>query len=110
MAKEIGEAALKYFQSMVAGLERSGFADDDLLREGFQEAVLKKEVVLRVLDKLVEGGSYNEAVLNDGALEINVCSFPSSIKFSFTDYEFFHNADFGEILGLVDVGPNQEHY
>ncbi|KAM0812051.1 hypothetical protein AB5N19_14368 [Seiridium cardinale] len=43
------------------------FEDDDLLQEGFNEAVDKGEITLRIVDKLKEG-SYGECEVEDGVL------------------------------------------
>ncbi|PVH78322.1 hypothetical protein DL98DRAFT_550165 [Cadophora sp. DSE1049] len=65
----LGGFALSYFESFVSVLEREKFAEDDLLREGFEEGVEKGVVRLRLVDKLTNGG-YNEIVLDDGAVVI----------------------------------------
>ncbi|KAI1148179.1 hypothetical protein F4825DRAFT_434915 [Nemania diffusa] len=56
-----------YFQGLASGLEWQKFEDDELLQEGFHEAVDKGEVVFRIVDTLKEG-SYNECVIEDGIL------------------------------------------
>ncbi|KAL5314132.1 hypothetical protein ACEPPN_018556 [Leptodophora sp. 'Broadleaf-Isolate-01'] len=64
----LGGFTLSYFESFVSVLERKKFAEDELLREGFAEAVEKGIVRFRVVDKLPSG--YNEIVLDDGAVAI----------------------------------------
>ncbi|RMZ86778.1 hypothetical protein DV736_g5994, partial [Chaetothyriales sp. CBS 134916] len=61
----LGKATLSYFKGFAYQLTRAGFENDDLLQEGFQEAISKKEIALRVVDKL-EKGTYNEVVVKDG--------------------------------------------
>ena len=56
---------LDYFQNFASQLETLGFANDDMLQEGFQEGVDKNEIAFRVVSKL-EKGSYNEIVIKDG--------------------------------------------
>ena len=45
-----------------------------MLQEGFEEAVPEGVVKLRLVEKLVKG-SYNEMLLEDGALVLQVCFF-----------------------------------
>ena len=66
----LGSFALSYFESFLDVLEREKFAEDELLREGLEEGVPKGVVHLRIVDELKEG--YNEILLDDGALVIQV--------------------------------------
>lgn len=59
--------AREYFDGFVSQLNWQKFEDDDMLQEGFKEAVDKNEVALRIVDKLQQG-SYCEAVVEDGIL------------------------------------------
>ncbi|RMZ77742.1 hypothetical protein DV737_g4199, partial [Chaetothyriales sp. CBS 132003] len=61
----LGKATLDYFEGFADQLTRTGFANDDMLQEGFQEAITMNEIALRVVDKL-EKGTYNEVVVKDG--------------------------------------------
>ncbi|KAH7329921.1 hypothetical protein BKA65DRAFT_597075 [Rhexocercosporidium sp. MPI-PUGE-AT-0058] len=65
----LGGFALSYLESFVSVLEREKFADDEMLREGFEEGVEKGIVRVRIVDKLTNGG-YNETLLEDGAVVI----------------------------------------
>jgi len=65
----LGSFAVKYYEGLLDALEREKFADDEMLREGLEEAVPKGVVKLRLVEKLTNGG-YNETVLEDGALII----------------------------------------
>jgi len=70
--KEIGDASFRYFNALNEVLKDLKFGDDEMLREGFQEAITAKEVKLNVLEKLVSGGSYNEIDIDkSGVLNIN---------------------------------------
>ncbi|KAI1330466.1 hypothetical protein F5Y16DRAFT_363247 [Xylariaceae sp. FL0255] len=62
-----GNAVLGYFQGVAYQLEWKKFEDDDMLQEGFFDAVEKAEVQLRVVDKL-EKRHYNESKIEDGVL------------------------------------------
>ncbi len=73
-ATNLGSFAFKYLESFVDVLEREKFHEDEMLREGFEEGVPKGVVQLKVVDTLKNGG-YNEVVLDDGALIIQV-SYP----------------------------------
>jgi len=68
-----------YIQSYFEGLEwmmrSQSFADDDMLQEGFNEAVEKAQVAFRIVDKL-KYGSYCEVVVEDGVLYIQVSNRP----------------------------------
>jgi hypothetical protein len=67
--KSIGSAALSYFEGLQYKMDYQGFGKDDMLQEGFAEAVEKKEIALRVVPKLVKGG-YNEMYIEDGVCYI----------------------------------------
>lgn len=69
--KILGSASLAYFQGLKYQLERAGFKDDDMLQEGFQEGISKNEILLRVVDKLKQG-TYNETLVEDGILYLQV--------------------------------------
>jgi len=69
----LGRFALGYFEGFVDVLEREKFGEDDMLREGFEEGVPKGIVKLKLVDALKDGG-YNEVVLDDGTLSIQVSS------------------------------------
>jgi len=73
----LGNFALKYLEGFVDVLEREKFGEDDMLREGFEEGVPKGVVQLKLVDALKNGG-YNETLLDEGALTIQVrfvCKF-----------------------------------
>ena len=67
--KKLGSFTLKYFAEFVEGMKDKGFGDDDMLQEGFKDAVEKNQIVLRVVNKLNKG-NYNEPVLENGVLYI----------------------------------------
>ncbi|KAG4430519.1 hypothetical protein IFR05_014005 [Cadophora sp. M221] len=64
----LGGFSFSYLESFVSVLEREKFGEDELLREGFEEAVPKGVVQLRIVDKLPSG--YNEILIDDGAIVI----------------------------------------
>jgi hypothetical protein len=74
-----GRATLSYFQGVKSSLENQKFGSDDLLQEGFQEAINKNEIALKIVDKLDCGGSYNEVVIKDGVLIVQVSLIFDSI-------------------------------
>ncbi|KAJ1324244.1 hypothetical protein MN608_10304 [Microdochium nivale] len=63
----IGYLAREYFDGLVSQLGWQKFEDDDMLQEGFKEAVDKNEVCLRIVDSLKDS-SYCECVVEDGVL------------------------------------------
>ncbi|KAL5318925.1 hypothetical protein ACEPPN_013993 [Leptodophora sp. 'Broadleaf-Isolate-01'] len=65
----LGDFVLKYLESFVDALDREKFGDDDLLREGLEEACEKGAVRVRVVEKLKDGG-YNEILSDGGELVI----------------------------------------
>ena len=65
----IGEWTIRYFEACRDYLLEAGFDDDEMLREGFKDAVENNEIQLRVVDKLVKG-TYNEVVIENGVLVI----------------------------------------
>jgi len=67
--QRIGYYVGSYFEGLVYKMKYLKFGEDDMLREGFQEAVDKNEVCFRVVDKLVKG-SYCETVIEGGVLYI----------------------------------------
>ena len=67
--KEFGRHCLDYFEGFATNVKELGFAKDDLLQEGFGEAVEKNEIALRVVDRLAKG-EYNECVVENGVLYI----------------------------------------
>ena len=57
-----------YFEALVAHIERLGFANDEMLQEGFKQAVSKGEIGVRVIALLVGDRTANECVIEDGVL------------------------------------------
>lgn len=68
----LGEFARLYFEGFRDVLEREKFGVDDLLREGLEEGVPAGVLRLRVVDKLTPSGYYNEIVLEEGVLVMQV--------------------------------------
>ena len=64
--KVISSDGLKY------NLEREGFANDDMLQEGFAEGVSSKTVQLRIVTALKDSGCV-ETVIEGGVVYIQVC-------------------------------------
>jgi hypothetical protein len=63
-----GQATLAYFQEgLKAELENKGFKDDDMLQEGFAEAIPSKTIRVRAMKEL-KSGKTNEPVIEDGVL------------------------------------------
>jgi hypothetical protein len=79
----LGDFARKYYESFIDVLEREKFGEDEMLREGLEEGVPKGVVQLKLVDTLKSGG-YNETVLDDGALSIQV-SFVDQVLKCFAD-------------------------
>lgn len=62
----------EYFEGFVYKLETLKFGEDEMLREGFTEAVEKRAVAFRVVDASNMKKAYNECVLEDGILYLQV--------------------------------------
>jgi len=69
----IGPLTVAYFEGLVDSMTYQKF-DDEMLQEGFNEAVEKGEIGLRIVEKL-EDSSYCEVVVEDGVLYIQVCLY-----------------------------------
>jgi hypothetical protein len=69
--QKIGYLTWSYFDGAVYRFEYDKFDSDDMLREGFNEAIDKHEIAFRVVDKLKDGG-YAECVIEDGILYLQV--------------------------------------
>jgi hypothetical protein len=71
--KRFGAAAFNYFEGALSQMNYHKFGDDDMLQEGLLEALEKKEIVIRVVDKLAdEKATYNGCTIEDGVLYIEV--------------------------------------
>ena len=64
----IGEFTFQYFDDGLRALKWKNFDSDDMLQEGFKDAVEKNEIALKVVDELPEGKSYNTSVIEGGVL------------------------------------------
>ncbi|TEA15058.1 hypothetical protein C8034_v002770 [Colletotrichum sidae] len=65
----MGNFTRMYFEGLVYQMGYQKFDDDDLLREGFNEAVEKGEIHFRIVDKMAYG-AYGEVVVEDGAVYV----------------------------------------
>lgn len=67
----LGNFTARYFDAVAGQMAYQKFDEDELLREGFNEAVEKGEIAFRVVDKL-KYDSYCEVVVEDGVLFVQV--------------------------------------
>ncbi|KAK1770102.1 hypothetical protein QBC33DRAFT_312241 [Phialemonium atrogriseum] len=65
--ERLGSVALGYFEALAYRMKYLKVAEDEMVREGFNEAVEKGEAALRIVDKLTYD-SYCECVIEDGVL------------------------------------------
>ncbi|KAK3393360.1 hypothetical protein B0H63DRAFT_406549 [Podospora didyma] len=65
----LGSFTIKYFEGLIYQMNYQKVGEDDLIQEGFLEAVDKNEIVFRIVDKL-KYDSYGEVVIEDGVLYI----------------------------------------
>ena len=76
----VGRFTMSYFGGLEYWLRCQQFEKDDMLQEGFQEAISKNEIKMVVVKQLeTKQSSYNEAVIKDGVLCLQVRFEPSSI-------------------------------
>jgi hypothetical protein len=68
----LGSYMKSYFEAIGSNLEYNKFKDDDMLYEGFAEAVTKNEIKFRIVDKLTGDSSWNQIIIEDGILYIQV--------------------------------------
>ncbi|KAL8820735.1 MAG: hypothetical protein Q9191_007454 [Dirinaria sp. TL-2023a] len=68
--KSLGRFTLEYFSGFVEIMENKGFGDDEMVQEGFKDAVEKNQVALRIVDRLNKSNGYNECVIENGVLYI----------------------------------------
>ncbi|KAI1458563.1 hypothetical protein F4805DRAFT_118112 [Annulohypoxylon moriforme] len=69
----LGSFTLFYWEGLINQLKSQKFDQDDLLREGFHEAVEKGEIVFRIVEKL-KYSSYCECDIEDGVLYLQCTS------------------------------------
>lgn len=65
--ENLGGFALEYFEGVAYHLDNQKFGEDDMLQEGFNEAVEKGVIALRIVDSL-KYANYCEVVVEDGTL------------------------------------------
>ncbi|KAJ3054783.1 hypothetical protein HK097_000827 [Rhizophlyctis rosea] len=68
--ERLGVFTRNYFEGLEWQLRNKNFANDDMLYEGFNEAVSTGKIGFRVVDKIEK--SYGEVVIEDGVLWIQV--------------------------------------
>ncbi|KAK1971755.1 hypothetical protein LY78DRAFT_45140 [Colletotrichum sublineola] len=79
----LGGFTRMYFEGLEYQMAYQKFGDDDLLREGFNDAVEKGEVHFRIVDKMAYG-TYGEVILEDGAIYIQTRAhhFGSNVNYA----------------------------
>jgi hypothetical protein len=71
--RRMGATTLEYLKGAIYKMEYLKIGTDDMLQEGFNEAVDKGKIVLRVVPKFTtKQSNYNECVIEDGVLYIQV--------------------------------------
>ena len=67
--KHFGGHTLDCFDGVAKAVEDLGFGKDEMLQEGFKDAVEKNEISFKVVDQLVKG-HYNEVHFENGILYV----------------------------------------
>jgi hypothetical protein len=70
--KNLGNYTRAYFDSLADNLELNKFKEDDMLYEGFAEAVTKGEIAFRVVEQLTGNARYGQILIDDGVFVIQV--------------------------------------
>lgn len=70
----LGSFVYLYYSALSRTLVRRNFDSDDMLQEGFNEAVESGKIAFRIVDASQMKDSYNEAVIEDGVLYLQVCA------------------------------------
>ena len=69
----LGAITRDYFEGLAMYLHDEGFENDDLLKDGFNDAVFKHEISVMVVDKLSkEDRDFYECVVEDGGLYLRI--------------------------------------
>lgn len=107
--KNIGYITLSYMEGATYYLDYKEFKSDDMLQEGFNEAIDKHEIKLRVVEKLQKGSGYNECIIENGVLVIQaspntttVLSFYHAYTLQTTPQNFGTNTS-QALDGLMDL-------
>ncbi|EGY21980.1 hypothetical protein VD0002_g1937 [Verticillium dahliae] len=81
--KQLGYLIEQYFEGLDWQLKNMKIEEDDLIQEGFNEAVEKGELVFRLVDTL-KYGSYGEVVIEDGTLYLQALpsTFGSNVSYA----------------------------
>jgi hypothetical protein len=71
--RDYGSVVYQYFDGALGQMNYHKFGEDEMLQEGLLEAVEKKGIALRVVDKLTQAkATYNGCAVEDGVLYIEV--------------------------------------
>jgi hypothetical protein len=81
----MGRTTLSYFEGVTYYMDWKNFKEDDMLQEGFNDTIDKHEIALRVVEKLKKGSGYNECVIENGVLYLQVSCFSSVSSYMIAD-------------------------
>lgn len=81
--ENLGSYVHNYYAALVRALLYNKFDSDDMLQEGFNEAVESGKIAFRIVDASKMKSSYGEVVIEDGVLYIQVRTFKATISFAF---------------------------
>lgn len=74
--ENLGNFVRMYMEALERTMRSQKFGDDEMMREGLNESVDKAKAVFRVVDEGVMKALYNEVVIEDGVLYLQVCDGP----------------------------------
>jgi hypothetical protein len=62
----LGDFTRRYFEAIQYSMNYNKFSEDDLLYEGFAEAVTKGEIEFKIVEKLTGDSNYNQLLVENG--------------------------------------------
>jgi hypothetical protein len=86
----IGNFVRLYMNGLANNLQYQKFGEDDMMREAFHDAVESGKVVFRVVDDGQMKKTYNESVIEDGVLYLQVSQFFERPRGSFEPIHEFN--------------------
>jgi hypothetical protein len=68
----LGYITFSYFEGVTYHMDYKNFKEDDMLQEGFNDVIDKHEIAFRIVEKLNKGSGYNECIVENGILYLQV--------------------------------------
>ena len=78
--REFPEVMRKYYEGLAFNLQKLKFGEDEMLREGFNEAVETGRIVFRIVEELDDLEDGYGAAIEDGVMYMQVSSTPRRLR------------------------------